>query len=238
MELRADNPCDRILPALGPQNDVVQHMRALPHREVAAALATVRASTVAEPPVKLVFEFLVLTASRSGEARQAQWAEMDTTARVWTVPATRMKAKREHRVPLCRRTLAIRVPVGNAGRQQPHTAITTGCAVIGMYSNGVNVTPARMSRPSRRRRVTSSSACHISETLSPASVSPSVCHVGISGFHLRTRLVSQWIVGPMPSPKWKKLWPSSRSHRRRQVTCPVNRLTSTALDAAETAAYG
>ncbi len=82
-------------------------MRALPHREVAAALATVRALTVAEPAVKLVLEYLVLTASRSGEARQAQWAEMDTTARVWTVPATRMKAKREHRVPLCGRTLAI-----------------------------------------------------------------------------------------------------------------------------------
>ncbi len=107
MELRADNPCDRILPVLGPQNDVVQHMRALPHREVGAALATVRASTVAEPAVKLVFEFLVLTASRSGEARQAQWAEIDTRARVWTIPATRMKAKREHRVPLCGRTLAI-----------------------------------------------------------------------------------------------------------------------------------
>ena len=104
---RADNPCDRILPVLGPQNDVVQHMRALPHGEVAAALATVRASTVAEPAVKLVFEFLVLTASRSGEARQAQWTEMDTTAQVWTVPATRMKAKREHRVPLCERALAI-----------------------------------------------------------------------------------------------------------------------------------
>ena len=107
MELRADNPCDRILPVPGPQNDVVQHMRALPHGEVAAALATVRASTVAEPAVKLMFEFLVLTASRSAEARQAQWTEMDTTAQVWTVPATRMKAKREHRVPLCGRTLAI-----------------------------------------------------------------------------------------------------------------------------------
>ena len=71
MELRADNPCDRILPVLGLQNDVVQHMRALPHREVGAALATVRASTVAEPAVKLAFEFLVLTAARSGEVRLA-----------------------------------------------------------------------------------------------------------------------------------------------------------------------
>ena len=45
MEIRVDNPCDRIGPVLGPQHDVVQHMRALPHREVAAAIRTARAST-------------------------------------------------------------------------------------------------------------------------------------------------------------------------------------------------
>ena len=102
MDYRTDNPCDRVLPVLGPQGDIVQHMRALPHREVAAAIATVRASTVT-PMVRLAFEFLVLTAARSGEAREARWTEIDTAARVWTVPATRMKAKREHRVPLCAR---------------------------------------------------------------------------------------------------------------------------------------
>ena len=44
MNLRTDNPSDRVGPVLGPQRNIVQHMRALPHREVAAALATVRAS--------------------------------------------------------------------------------------------------------------------------------------------------------------------------------------------------
>ena len=65
MEFRIDNPCDRIGPVLGPQHDVVQHMRALPHREVAAAIRTARASTV-PPAVRLAFEFLVLTAARWG----------------------------------------------------------------------------------------------------------------------------------------------------------------------------
>ena len=69
---------------------------------MAAAVATVRASDTAEA-VKLDFECLVLTAARWGEVRGARWAEMDTEAHVWTVPATRMKANREHRVPLCRR---------------------------------------------------------------------------------------------------------------------------------------
>ena len=46
-----------------------------------------------------------LTAARPGEVRLATWDEIDTAGAVWTVPAARMKAKREHRVPLCGRTL-------------------------------------------------------------------------------------------------------------------------------------
>ena len=61
----------------------------------------------APPAVTLAFEFLVLTAARSGEVRLAAWDEMDTADHVWTIPATRMKMKRDHRVPLCGRALAI-----------------------------------------------------------------------------------------------------------------------------------
>ena len=107
LELRNDNPCDRVLSVLGPQNDIVTHRRALPHKEVASAVATVRASGSAQAAVKLAFEFLVLTAARSGEVRLATWDEMDTTEQVWTVSAERMKAKREHRVPLCVRALEV-----------------------------------------------------------------------------------------------------------------------------------
>ena len=84
----------------------MQHRQALPHREVAAALAIVRASDTA-PVVTLAFEFLVLTAARSGEVGLAKWDEINTTDHVWTVPATRMKANREHRVPLCGRAMEI-----------------------------------------------------------------------------------------------------------------------------------
>ena len=106
LNYRDDNPCSRIGPVLGPQQDLVQHMRALPHRDAATVIKTVRASGAA-PAVKLAFEFLVLTAARSGEVRGARWAEIDTTDCVWTVPATRTKAKREHRVPLSGRALEI-----------------------------------------------------------------------------------------------------------------------------------
>ena len=57
--------------------------------------------------LKLVFEFLVLTAARSAEARLATWEEIDRDAFVWTVPAARTKAGREHRVPLCSRAVEI-----------------------------------------------------------------------------------------------------------------------------------
>ena len=106
MEHRADNPCGRVVPVLGPQRDAVRHMRALPHRDVAAAVATVRASK-ATRAVKLAFEFLVVTATRSGEVRLATWEEMNVAGRVWTIPAERMKMNREHRVPLSSRALEV-----------------------------------------------------------------------------------------------------------------------------------
>ena len=55
----------------------------------------------------MALEFAILTAARSGEVLGARWDEFDLDRAVWTVPATRMKAGREHRVPLSRRALKI-----------------------------------------------------------------------------------------------------------------------------------
>ena len=118
MDYRNDNPCDRIGPVLGPQQDLVQHMRALPHRDAAAAVEKVRLSK-APAAVKLAFEFLVLTAARSGEVRGARWDEIDTAEHVWTIPATRTKAKREHRVPLTRRAEQVLEAARVAGNGGP-----------------------------------------------------------------------------------------------------------------------
>ena len=74
MELRPDNPCGRIGLVLGRQQDLVQHMPALPHDEVAAAVATVQGAA-ARPVVKLAFEFLVLTAARSRVLRSGWTSE-------------------------------------------------------------------------------------------------------------------------------------------------------------------
>ena len=97
---------------------MVRHMKALPHREVAAAVEKVQTSD-SLPVVKLAFEFLVLTAARWGEVRWAVWPEMDRREGVWTVPATRIRAKREHRVPLSGRALEILDETRRLGRGGP-----------------------------------------------------------------------------------------------------------------------
>lgn len=105
---RQDNPAESIAQAL-PKRDrsLIEHRKALTYAQVADCLAVVQTSA-AGVSTKLALEFLVLTATRSGEARGATWAEIDFKASpVWTIPASRMKAKREHRVPLSARAVDI-----------------------------------------------------------------------------------------------------------------------------------
>ena len=104
---REDNPAGDAISAALPKNSVRrQHQKALPHAQVGEALARVRASR-AHRTTALAFEFLVLTACRSGEVRGARWVEVDKAAATWTVPPARMKAKLEHRVPLSGRAVAV-----------------------------------------------------------------------------------------------------------------------------------
>ena len=91
--------------ALAPMPVVQWHFRALPYREVAAALDVIVASR-ASVSAKGCLAFLVLTAARSGEARLKTWDEIDAETREWRVPAAGMKMNRDHRVPLSDAALA------------------------------------------------------------------------------------------------------------------------------------
>jgi integrase len=82
----------------------VEHHAALPIDAVPGFLADLRQR---HGMAAKALEFLVLTACRSGEVRGARWAEIDLEATVWVVPADRMKAAREHRVPLSEPALAL-----------------------------------------------------------------------------------------------------------------------------------
>ena len=104
---RADNPAGDAISAALPSAAVHrEHHKALPHAEVGAALGRIRRSGAYRGTV-LGFEFLVLTAARSGEVRGALWDEIEREHAIWTVPGGRMKAGREHSVPLSDRALAV-----------------------------------------------------------------------------------------------------------------------------------
>lgn len=80
------------------------HHAALPFSDVPSFIQDLRSR---DGMAALALEFTILTAARSGEVRGATWAEIDLTKAVWTVPANRMKAGREHRVPLSKRAAEI-----------------------------------------------------------------------------------------------------------------------------------
>ena len=111
----------------------IEHHAALPYREIAAFVAELRSQ---EGIAARALEFAILTAARTGEVIGALWGELDLADRLWTIPAERMKADKEHRVPLSDAAIAIledlqRVrqgdyvfPGGRAGRPISNMAMT------------------------------------------------------------------------------------------------------------------
>lgn len=81
-----------------------KHHAALPWRETEAFMASLRKQ---EGIGARALEFAILTAARSGEVRLSTWDEIDMNLGVWTIPAMRMKASRDHRVPLSKQAIAV-----------------------------------------------------------------------------------------------------------------------------------
>lgn len=94
---------DKLLPTPGKIRKT-DHHRALPYADLPNFMRTLASQ---EGMGARALEFTILTACRSGEVRGATWAEFDLDARVWTIPAGRMKAGKEHRVPLSEAAMAI-----------------------------------------------------------------------------------------------------------------------------------
>jgi integrase len=82
----------------------IKHHAALPYAEIGAFMADLRAR---EGGAAAALEFAILTATRTGEVIGARWSELDMAPGVWTIPAERMKARVEHRVPLSKQALAV-----------------------------------------------------------------------------------------------------------------------------------
>jgi integrase len=101
-----DNPVDGVAKVLPRVRQVANHHAALPYGELPAFLQVLRDADTGES-TKLAFEFLILTVARTSEVIGARWDEIDRAARTWSVPAGRIKAGREHRVPLPARCLEL-----------------------------------------------------------------------------------------------------------------------------------
>lgn len=97
------NHLDQLLPARSKLRRV-KHRSALPYAEMPSLMANLRAL---DSVSARALEFCILCASRTNEVVGAQWPEIDLATKLWTVPAERMKANREHRVPLSDRAVAI-----------------------------------------------------------------------------------------------------------------------------------
>jgi integrase len=94
---------DKLLPAPAKVRRV-EHHAALPYADLPGFLTRLREQ---EGTAARALEFAILTAARTGEVLGARWSEIDLAGKVWTVPGERMKAGKEHRVPLSERALAI-----------------------------------------------------------------------------------------------------------------------------------
>jgi integrase len=100
---RWDGHLDQILPTGGTIGEVVHHA-AMPYVDVPAFVTALRQRRGTSP---LALEFLILTASRTGEVMKARWREIDFGAGIWTRPASHMKGGIEHAVPLTPRMVEI-----------------------------------------------------------------------------------------------------------------------------------
>lgn len=90
------------------------HHTAMPYEAIPAFMAQLRKR---DAMAALALEFAILTAARTGEVIGATWAEVDLAKAVWTIPATRMKAGKEHRIPLSPRTVEILEAVKPLGKE-------------------------------------------------------------------------------------------------------------------------
>lgn len=103
------SPCIGVAEELGPRRREVRHHPAMPHEKVPEFVASLREPSLRSwPTTRPALEFLILTATRSSEAREAVWSEFDFEKGLWTIPKERMgKTRRPHIVPLSRRCLEI-----------------------------------------------------------------------------------------------------------------------------------
>jgi len=142
-----DNPADRaLLESHLPAKPKQKHHSAMPHANLRAFMQQLQGRNSVSAAA---LAFTILTATRTAESIGAQWSEIDLAGKVWTIPAARMKAKRDHRVPLCKRAVEILRKLPTANQREGFIFINGGGRVLsnmamlellrGMTGNGETV---------------------------------------------------------------------------------------------------
>jgi integrase len=140
---KGDNPArwrghlDKLLPARAKVR-TVEHHAALPYAEMGEFVAALREQ---EGVGARALEFLILTATRTGEVIGATWAEIDLQSRLWVIPGSGMKSGREHRVPLSGAAVHVLAPL------QSDTKAGTTRRIFPVSNMAMLMLPRRMDRP-------------------------------------------------------------------------------------------
>jgi integrase len=109
-----ENPSTGVTKGLPRQPDRKNHFDAIPYKDVPQFILDLQAVAASEI-ARLAFELLILTATRTNEVLRSCWDEVDLDQKIWVIPASRMKAGREHRVPIADRALQILKRAGEIG---------------------------------------------------------------------------------------------------------------------------
>src|SRR5262249_42951215 len=131
-----DNPAARVAEALPKPKNGERHHAALPYAELPAFMAELRERDSLSAKA---LEFTILTSARTQEVIFAIKDEIDLKARTWTVPAERMKAGKEHKVPLCERAVKILQSLDQRSKRLfPLSTMAMGMLLRGMRA-GITV---------------------------------------------------------------------------------------------------
>jgi integrase len=130
--------------AIIPKSKRVQHLAALPFDEIGAFMSRLRSMQGVAPAA---LELAILTACRTSEVTGAQWREIDLERAVWTIPADRMKAGRDHRIPLSKRAVQVlRAQLASRSTDPPPISVFPGTGRSGLSNMALLMTLRRMSR--------------------------------------------------------------------------------------------
>lgn len=121
----------------------VKHHAALPYEKIGAFVETLQTQ---EGIAARALEFLILTATRTSETIGARWDEIDLDKALWVIPADRIKAGKEHRVPLSERALAILKPLAEVGEKDTEHVFIGGKGKQSLSTNALLALLKRMER--------------------------------------------------------------------------------------------